>query len=129
MLHQLHYCNQYQTENQHYLHHLPNAAHVLEYKDKIGSIEPRTESYYKHKKRETDYSKRVQQELNNTELKVNLYTLALELGKQKVINKPLLNKSDCNINCIISIYATNNSIFITAQHRLPAPVLPMSMRQ
>ncbi len=57
-----------------------------------GAQNPRTESYYKHEKRETDYSKRVQQELNYSELKVNLYTLALELGKQKVINKPLLNK-------------------------------------
>ena len=50
------------------------------------------ESYYKHKKKGTNYSKRVQKELNNTELKLNLNTLALELGKQKAINKPLLNK-------------------------------------
>ena len=49
-------------------------------------------SYYKHKKQGTNYSKRVQKELNNTELKLNLNTLALELGKQKAINKPLLNK-------------------------------------
>ncbi len=50
------------------------------------------ESYYKHKKKGTNYSKRVQKELNNTELKLNLNTLALELGKQKAINKPLQNK-------------------------------------
>ena len=50
------------------------------------------ESYYKHKKQGTNYSKRVQKELNNTDLKLNLNTLALELGKQKAINKPLLNK-------------------------------------
>jgi len=49
-------------------------------------------SYYKHKKQGTKYSKRVQKELSNTELKLNLNTLALELGKQKAINKPLLNK-------------------------------------
>ena len=33
------------------------------------------ESYYKHKKKGTNYSKRVQKELNNTELKLNLNTL------------------------------------------------------
>ena len=49
------------------------------------------ESYYKHKKQGTNYSKRVQKELSNTELKLKLNTLALELGKQKVINKPLQN--------------------------------------
>ena len=49
------------------------------------------ESYYKHKKKGTNYSKRVQKELSNTELKLKLNTLALELGKQKVINKPLQN--------------------------------------
>ena len=38
------------------------------------------ESYYKHKKKGTNYSKRVQKELSNTELKVKLNTLALELG-------------------------------------------------
>ena len=57
----------------------------------INGEAPR-ESYYKHKKKGTNYSKRVQKELNNTELKLNLNTLALELGKQKAINKPLLNK-------------------------------------
>jgi hypothetical protein len=31
-------------------------------------------------------------ELDNTELKVKLNTLALELGKQKAISKPLQNK-------------------------------------
>ena len=49
------------------------------------------ESYYKHKKQGTKYSKRVQKELNNTELKVKLNTLALESGKQKAINRPLQN--------------------------------------
>ena len=57
----------------------------------INGEAPR-ESYYKHKKKGTNYSKRVQKELNNTELKLNLNTLALELGKQKAINKPLQNK-------------------------------------
>ena len=47
----------------------------------INGEAPR-ESYYKHKKKGTNYSKRVQKELNNTELKLNLNTLALELGKQ-----------------------------------------------
>jgi hypothetical protein len=49
-------------------------------------------SRYQYKKQGTNYSKRVQKELNNTELKLNLNTLALELGKQKAINKPLQKK-------------------------------------
>ena len=44
-------------------------------------------SYYKHKKQGTNYSKRVQKELNNTELKLNINSLALELGKQKQLIK------------------------------------------
>ena len=35
------------------------------------------QSYYKYKKQGTNYSKRVQKELNNTELKLNINFLAL----------------------------------------------------
>ena len=59
-----------------------------------GVIPAPRESYYKHKKQGTKYSKRVQKELNNTELKVKLNYLALELGKQKAINRPLQNIPD-----------------------------------
>jgi hypothetical protein len=47
--------------------------------------------FYKHIKKGTNYSKRVQKELKSTEPKLNLNSLALELGKQKASNKPLLN--------------------------------------
>ena len=57
-----------------------------------GEIPAPKQSYYKHKKQGTNYSKRVQKELSNTELKLNINSLALELGKQKTINKPLLKK-------------------------------------
>ena len=57
-----------------------------------GEISAPKQSYYKHQKQGTNYSKRVQKELNNTELKFNINSLALELGKQKAINKPLLKK-------------------------------------
>ena len=39
------------------------------------------QSYYKHKKQGTNYSKRVQKELSNTELKLNINSLALEFWK------------------------------------------------
>ena len=52
-----------------------------------GEIPAPKQSYYKHKKKVTNFSKRVQQELNNTELKLKINSLALELGKQKAINK------------------------------------------
>ena len=48
--------------------------------------------YYKHKKQGTNYSKRVQKELSDTELKLKINSLALDLGKQKAINNPLLKK-------------------------------------
>jgi hypothetical protein len=50
-------------------------------------------SRHQYKKQGTNYSKRVQKELNNTELKLNLNTLALELGKQLInhYKKRLLN--------------------------------------
>ena len=57
-----------------------------------GEIPAPKQSYYKHMKQGKNYSKRVQKELNNTELKLKLNALSLELEKQKAINKPLLKK-------------------------------------
>ena len=66
-----------------------NDGEEEEYNIINGEIPAPKQSYYKHKQQGTNYSKRVQKELSNTELKLNINFLALELGKQKAINKPL----------------------------------------
>ena len=68
------------------------AGHTLLRGQDSEKLNIRKKSVRSYKKQGTNYSKRVQKELNNTELKFKINSLALELGKQKAINKPLLKK-------------------------------------
>ena len=73
-----------------------------------GEIPAPKQSYYKHKKQGTNYSKRAQKELNNTELKLNINSLALELGKQGT----LPNFSRFFPICVFPIFKTGKNSII-----------------
>ena len=49
-------------------------------------------SRHKYKKQGTNYSKKNKKDLDITQLKLKLNSLAIKLHQEKAINKPLLNK-------------------------------------